>query len=97
MDNANNTDAETAAALDDLYGGPRKTAAEILDIVRVGGIAVVASHTKPLLIDSKTLAKFERAGEWLLKDDNDGRGYRVRQGRGSVYVFRQHLKTREAK
>lgn len=57
--------------------------------VRNGGRLVVPSNSKWILIDRKCLAKFEAAGAWLLKAE--GSGYRLRQGKGSVYLFAGQL------
>lgn len=58
--------------------------------VRKGGTLVVPSYTRTIIVDAKTLANFERAGQWLLKEDGDG--YRLRSGKGSVYLFAGQLK-----
>lgn len=63
-----------------------------LDHVRKGGILYVPSVTRTILIDKKCLLRFEKAGEWLLKADGDG--YRIRQGRGSVYCYAGLLRYR---
>lgn len=96
MDMTNATTTETVQNPNPMHAEPRKSAAEILAIVRAGGIAYVPSYTRVLVINAKSLAAFEKAGQWLIKDDADGRGYRVRQGKGSVYVFVDGLKTKTA-
>lgn len=58
--------------------------------VAAGGVLAVPSYTRWIVIDSKTAKKFEKAGTWLLKED--GEGYRIRQGKRSVYVFAGQLK-----
>ncbi len=40
---------------------------------------------KITVIDRRVLRRFERAGAWLLKEE--GEGYRLRQGQGSVYLL----------
>jgi hypothetical protein len=60
-----------------------------LDHVRNGGKLMVRTYTRITIIDAKTLARFEKAGEWLIKEDGDS--YRMRKGRGSVYLFRGQL------
>lgn len=62
---------------------------EVLDFVRNGGRVVVPSAWRMIVIDSKCLKKFEKAGEWLLKVEGDG--YRMRQGKGSVYLLSGQL------
>jgi hypothetical protein len=56
-----------------------------LEHVRNGGILTVPSYTRWIVIDKKTLGRFEKSGEWLLKEEGDG--YRLRQGKGSVYIL----------
>ena len=59
---------------------------EALDFVRSGkGMLAVITHLRCYQIDKRTLAKFEKAGEWILKADGDG--YRLRTGKHSVYLF----------
>jgi hypothetical protein len=64
---------------------PSKSLAQAIAYVRGGGRLVVPSYARTILIDAKVLARFEAAGEWLLKEE--GEGYRLRQGRSSVYVL----------
>ena len=49
--------------------------------------------TRVTVIDAKAVARFAKAGEWLLKED--GAGYRLRSGKGSVYLFPGQLKFAE--
>jgi hypothetical protein len=65
-----------------------------IDYVRKGGRLIVPSYTRTIVIDKKCLARFEAAGQWLLKEEGDG--YRLRSGKGSVYVFSGQLKFEEA-
>lgn len=55
-------------------------------------VLVISSQTKPLLINAKTIKKFKAAGYQVIKKDNDGRGFRVQQGRGTIYVFQGQLR-----
>ena len=64
-----------------------------LAFVRAGGRLLIESVTRPIYIDAKILGRWERAGEWLLREDGDG--YRLRNGRGSVYVFSTQLLAEE--
>ncbi len=64
---------------------PAKDAADAIAHIKAGGRAFVPAHGRVTVIDAKALARFERAGEWLLKDD--GPGMRIRRGRGSDYLF----------
>lgn len=56
-----------------------------IEFVRRGGRLVVRTALRIVVIDTKTLKRFERAEEWLLRTDGDG--YRLRQGKGSVYLL----------
>lgn len=56
-----------------------------LEHVRKGGRLVVPTYTRYTVIDLKCLKRFEAANCWLLKVE--GEGYRLRQGKGSVYLF----------
>lgn len=53
--------------------------------LRSGGRLVVPSYTRVIIIDRRCLERFERAGQWLLREDGDG--YRLRKGKGSVYLL----------
>jgi len=70
---------------------PPKSLDAALDGVRKGGRLIVPTYARCTVIDRKVLARFERAGEWLLREDGDG--YRLRSGRGSVYLFPGQLRT----
>lgn len=61
-----------------------------LTYVRNGGVLVVPTQTHCTYIDRKCLSRWEKAGEWLLKEEGDG--YRMRSGRRSVYLFPGQLK-----
>jgi hypothetical protein len=58
--------------------------------IRSGGRLIVPTYTRCTILDSKTLARFEKAGEWLLRED--GEGYRLRSGKGSVYLMPGQLR-----
>jgi uncharacterized protein YqjF (DUF2071 family) len=64
---------------------PPRQAAQALDYVRQGGRLVVATPLRVTLIDRKALKRFEKAGAWLLREE--GEGYRLRNGKGSVYLL----------
>lgn len=68
---------------------PPKSLNAALAHVRAGGRLAVPTAWRCTIIDAKCLRKFEKSGEWLLKEEGDG--YRMRQGRGSVYLFSGHL------
>ena len=55
-------------------------------------VLVIASQTKPLLINAKTIKKFRAAGYQVIKKDSDGRGFRLQQGRRTVYVLAGQLR-----
>ena len=62
-----------------------------LSHVRNGGRLCIPTHTRVTVITAKTLAKFEAAGEWLLKESRDS--YRLRSGKNSsVYLLPGQLK-----
>lgn len=65
-------------------------ASEIIEKIKAGAKMVVPSYTRWIVVDAKTVSKFERAGQWLLKDD--GRGYRLRLGKSSVYLFPEQVR-----
>jgi len=69
---------------------PPHSLASVLSHLDAGGVVVVPSYTRWLIIDKKTLGKFEKAGQWLIKED--GNGYRIRQGKGSVFILPGQLK-----
>jgi len=64
---------------------PPRSLIRALDFLKKGGRLCVRTHTRMTLIDYKVLARFERAGAWLLKEE--GEGYRLRSGKGSVYLL----------
>lgn len=69
---------------------PPKSLAVALAHVAAGGRLLVPSYTRAIVIDGRCLARWDRAGLALLTEDGDG--YRLRQGRGSVYLYRGLLK-----
>lgn len=69
---------------------PPRSADAALGHVRNGGRLFVPSYTRCIIIDHRCLARFEKAGAWLLREEGDG--YRLRQGKGSVYLFPGQLK-----
>jgi hypothetical protein len=70
---------------------PPKALGAILDDVRSGRARLlVPTYTRCTVIDKKTLASWERAGIELLREEGDG--YRMRTGKGSVYVLPGQLK-----
>lgn len=68
---------------------PPKSLDAALAHVRAGGRLAVPTAWRCTIIDAKVLTRFEKAGEWLLKEEGDG--YRMRSRRGSVYLFAGHL------
>ena len=69
---------------------PPKSLEAALAHVRQGGRLIVPTQTRCTVIDQKTLARFEKANEWLLKED--GETYRLRSGKGSVYLLPGQLR-----
>jgi len=58
---------------------------EVLDFIRSGGVVYVATYARVTVIYKKCLKRFEKDNYWLIREDGDG--YRLRQGKGSVYLF----------
>ena len=69
---------------------PSKSADKIIEFIRKGGRAFIPTCTRITVLDSKVLARFEKVGSWLLKEDGDG--YRMRSGKGSVFILPGQLK-----
>lgn len=63
--------------------------------VERGGRLVVRTATKTTVISRRTLLSFRRSGHWLLKETDDG-GFRLRSGKGSVYLFPGQLEAIDA-
>jgi hypothetical protein len=61
-----------------------------LEHVRKGVRLLVPSYTRSVVIDRTCLERFEKAQAWLLKPE--GQGYRLRQGKGSVYLLPGQLR-----
>lgn len=68
-----------------MVSAPSNALPAVLAHIRAGGRAMVVTYTKATVIDRKCLERWERAGEWLLRED--GNGYRLRTGRKSVYLI----------
>jgi len=58
---------------------------EMIDAVKNGKRILIKSYTRPMIIDAKCVARFEKAGVPLLTDDGDN--YRITQGKNRLYVF----------
>lgn len=58
--------------------------------IRSGKRLTIATQMRVTILDSLTLARFEKAGCWLLRADGDG--YRMKTGKTSVYLFPGQLK-----
>ena len=71
---------------------PPKSLALVMDVIRSGGIAFVATYYRVTKIDGKTLARWEKAGQGHKLLREDGNGYRMGAGRSSVYLFPGQLK-----
>lgn len=69
---------------------PPKSLDQAIAFVRAGGRLSVTTYTHATVIDQHVLARFEKAGAWLLKEDGDG--YRMARGRSSVYLFAGQLR-----
>lgn len=66
-----------------------------LEHVEHGGRLVVRTVTRTTVITRRTLLSFRRSGYWLLKETDDG-GFRLRSGKGSVYLFPGQLQAIDA-
>lgn len=64
---------------------PARSLEKALAFVKAGGRLCIRTYVRITVIDAKALARFERANEWLLKEE--GESYRLRRGRGSVYLL----------
>jgi len=53
--------------------------------LRRGGCLGVITAWRATIITRKTLERFEAASAWLLREEGDG--YRLRSGRGSIYLL----------
>lgn len=72
------------------YPVPPKRLDLVLSHIRSGGLAVVPTYDTCIVIDAKCLAKWDKAGLPLLREDGDG--YRMARGRKSVYLLPGQLK-----
>ncbi len=64
---------------------PAHSLNEALDHVRNGGRLIVRTYARTTVIDGRAVARFEKAGVTLLREEGDG--YRLTVGRGSVYLL----------
>lgn len=69
---------------------PAKSLDSAIAFLRSGGRLCVPTYTRVTVIDAKVMARFERVGAWLLKEDGDG--YRLHSGKSSVYLLPGQLK-----
>jgi hypothetical protein len=69
---------------------PPKSLELALSHIRSGKRLVIPTYTKVTVIDLKCLNRFEKSGQWLLKEEGDG--YRLRRGKSSDYLFPGQLK-----
>lgn len=69
---------------------PAKSLDAAMKHVADGGRLIVPTMTRCTVIDAKVVARFSKAGAWLLKED--GEGYRMRSGKGSVYLLPGQLR-----
>lgn len=61
-----------------------------LEHIAAGGVLAVPSYARWIIIDAKTVARFQKAGQWLIKEE--GNCYRIRQGKGSICILPGQLK-----
>ena len=62
-----------------------------LEVVKTGNYCFVIKAMKQVVIDNKTIVKFEKAGYNVISKDADGQGFRVMQGKNRNYVFASQL------
>ena len=68
-----------------MHSVPPRSLAAALTYVRNGGRLIVPSYARAILITAKTINRFDAASQWLLKEE--GEGYRLRQGKSSIYIL----------
>jgi hypothetical protein len=56
-----------------------------LAYVQDGGRLAIPTAYRITIIEQKHVDSFTKAGTWLLKEDGDG--YRLKMGKGSVYIL----------
>ena len=64
---------------------PPRSLEDALDHLRRGGRLGVITAWRATIIARKNLEQFEAASAWLLREEGDG--YRLRSGRGSIYLL----------
>lgn len=66
----------------------------VLNFIRSGGRVFVQTPLRVTYVDKKVLARFEKAGAWILKEE--GEGYRMASGKSSVYLMPGQLQAESA-
>ncbi len=74
----------------DDWAVPPKSLNAIFSHLEGGGKVYVHTYIKNIVITKKTLEKFRSVGAWMLKEE--GEGYRLQSGKGSVYLLPGQLK-----
>lgn len=69
---------------------PPRSLDAALAYVKGGGKLIIPTYTQCTIIDGRCLARWEKAGQWLLRED--GNGYRIHRGRHSDYLFPGQLR-----
>lgn len=64
---------------------PPHSLEKALDHIEKGGRLVIRTAWRATVLDRKLLRRFEQAGAWLIREE--GNGYRLRSGKGSVYLL----------
>ncbi len=72
------------------YSVPPKSIDVIFKHLESGKNLHVHTYVKNIIITKKTLENFRRSGGWLLKEEGDG--YRMQNGKSSVYLLPGQLK-----
>ena len=64
---------------------PSNSLAKALAYIASGGRLCIRTAIRCTVIDAKTVARFERAGFPVLRED--GNGYRLQHGRSSIFIL----------
>ena len=67
-----------------------RSIASIWAHLQAGGRVYFTTYARSTVIDARTKARFDRAGGYLLREEGDG--YRMQSGRGSVYLLPGQLR-----
>ena len=63
----------------------------IMEHIESGGVAYIPTYKGAIKIDQKVVNRFRKAGYEVLRQDDDGRGFRLQQGKSANYVFNTQI------